>query len=160
MFKSFSKRPLNPDDKLEYPPRNISSNTTNIPLIPYFSRKKGKKSKEPQPPRTLSSEQTSIVSACMNGESLFYTGDAGTGKTELLLHIIKKLRYKHGKYKVYVCAPTGIAACKVKGTTLHSFAGVGFVLKKSVEDLVKQMNAGAKKRWREVEVIVIDECLS
>jgi hypothetical protein len=52
---------------------------------------------------------------------------AGTGKSVLLREIIKGLRekYRARPDAVAVTASTGIAACNVGGTTLHSFAGIG-----------------------------------
>lgn len=61
-------------------------------------------------------------------------------------------------------ASTGVAACAIGGTTLHSFAGVGLA-EEGVYDLAKKLMDGrtahlrkAAKRWREVELLVIDEC--
>ena len=42
----------------------------------------------------------------------------------LLRHMVRELKRKHGSSAVYVTASTGIAACNVSGTTLHSFAGM------------------------------------
>ncbi|KAF8576650.1 hypothetical protein K439DRAFT_1230492, partial [Ramaria rubella] len=44
----------------------------------------------------LSTEQQRVVQAILRGESLFFTGSAGTGKSVLLRHIIGVL---HGKYR-------------------------------------------------------------
>ena len=48
--------------------------------------------------------------------NLFLTGKAGTGKTTFLQHIAKKT-----KKNIVVLAPTGVAAVKAGGVTLHSF---------------------------------------
>jgi ATP-dependent DNA helicase PIF1 len=52
---------------------------------------------------------------------------SGTGKSVLLREIITALRVKYQSRPdaVAVTASTGIAACNVGGTTLHSFAGIG-----------------------------------
>ncbi|KAF8586831.1 hypothetical protein K439DRAFT_1247049, partial [Ramaria rubella] len=57
----------------------------------------------------LSTEQQRVVQAVLCGESLFFTGSAGTGKSVLLRHVIGIL---HGKYHklpgaVTVMATTG-----------------------------------------------------
>lgn len=56
-----------------------------------------------------------------NKQSVFFTGCAGTGKSFLLHQIIKALP----PMGTFVTASTGMAAVNVKGTTLHSFAGIG-----------------------------------
>jgi ATP-dependent DNA helicase PIF1 len=50
---------------------------------------------------------------------LFITGQAGTGKSTLVRHLVKV--YEHQKKRVAVVAPTGIAAMNSKGETIHSF---------------------------------------
>lgn len=56
---------------------------------------------------------------------MFFTGDAGTGKSYVLRLIVSALKEKYGANNIYVTASTGIAACNISGTTLHSFAGIG-----------------------------------
>lgn len=53
--------------------------------------------------------------------------DSGTGKSVLLREIIVQLKqkWKIRPEAVAVTAATGIAACHVGGTTLHSWAGIG-----------------------------------
>ena len=53
-----------------------------------------------------------------NGENLFITGKAGTGKTTLLKEI--RQRYE-GKKTLVVLAPTGVAAENAGGFTMHNF---------------------------------------
>lgn len=55
----------------------------------------------------------------MEGESLFITGKAGTGKTTVLREITAQCRKK--KKNVVVLAPTGVAAKNAEGVTIHSF---------------------------------------
>ncbi len=55
----------------------------------------------------------------MEGESLFITGKAGTGKTTVLREITSQCKRK-GK-NVVVLAPTGVAAKNAGGVTIHSF---------------------------------------
>ena len=53
-----------------------------------------------------------------DGENLFITGKAGTGKTTLLKEIKERFQ---GKKVVAVLAPTGVAAENAEGFTMHSF---------------------------------------
>lgn len=104
-------------------------------------------------------------------QNVFFTGSAGTGKSVLLRELILRLRAKHSRWRqtnedwdvlaaghVAVTASTGIAACNIRGCTLHSFAGIGL----GVEPIEKlcwrvQANKSAANRWKSTAVLVIDE---
>ncbi|CUM56142.1 unnamed protein product [Debaryomyces fabryi] len=109
-------------------------------------------------PIVLSGEQEYVLQLATNGQSLFYTGSAGTGKSVLLRSIIKSLKKKHEKGDVAVTASTGLAACNIGGITLHSFAGVGLG-DGNVSALLKKVrrNKKAYSRWCLVKVLIIDE---
>lgn len=57
-----------------------------------------------------------ITLAHETNQSFFLTGQAGTGKSTLLKHILST-----SKKSVVVLAPTGIAATNVGGVTIHAF---------------------------------------
>lgn len=79
---------------------------------------------EAEPP--LSDEQEAVLRQVMNGESVFFTGSAGVGKSVLTRAIIRNLRQMYPeKDAVAVTATTGIAATNIGGCTLHSWAGIG-----------------------------------
>lgn len=84
----------------------------------------------------------------------------GTGKSVLLRDIIKLLKAKHAKRPeaVAITASTGIAACNISGTTLHSFAGVGLG-GEPFEVLLGRIkrNRKAMGRWSRTQVLIIDE---
>lgn len=112
---------------------------------------------------SLSEEQRAVYDFVMQGKSVFFTGSAGTGKSHLLRIIIAGLKAAQraaGKSdSVYITAPTGIAACNIGGTTLHSFAGIGQGNKTGMElaaDLERSHGAAAK-RWKAAAVLVVDE---
>jgi predicted ATP-dependent serine protease len=71
--------------------------------------------------------KTAVGPQHCSGSSLFFSGEAGTGKSFCLKRIIAELRRKPGGYDkgVYVTAPTALAASALGGTTIHSFAGIG-----------------------------------
>ncbi|MBW0499447.1 hypothetical protein O181_039162 [Austropuccinia psidii MF-1] len=105
----------------------------------------------------FSPDQAQVFDAVCRGESVFFTGSAGTGKSFLLKFIIDYLRRKK-HLNVQVTASTGIAASLIKGTTLHSFAGIGLG-KEDVQRLIFKVKRSAKSRdrWTQVDVLVIDE---
>ncbi|CAN0913919.1 ATP-dependent DNA helicase pfh1 [Linum grandiflorum] len=103
-------------------------------------------------------EQKQVLARIRGGSSVFVTGSAGSGKTLLLKRIISVLEEVHGPKKVFVTASTGVAACAIRGLTIHSFAGIG-IGKGSRETLVDRvlLNKSATKRWKKVKALVIDE---
>ena len=86
----------------------------------------------PSPKKTISHEltdiQQQILTSCLEGRNVFYTGGAGTGKSTLLTTIIEQLTTIHGTKSIFVTATTGLAACAVGGITVHQFAGISSML--------------------------------
>lgn len=110
-------------------------------------------------PIILSAEQERVLQLALQGKSIFFTGSAGTGKSILLKAIIKQLKKKYGDTgQVAVTASTGLAACNIGGTTVHSFAGIGLG-KGKLDDLLKvvRRNRKATARWNSISVLIIDE---
>ncbi|KAG7898101.1 hypothetical protein KL935_004654 [Ogataea polymorpha] len=107
---------------------------------------------------TLSEEQNQVIELARQGHNLFYTGSAGTGKSLLLRSLIKSLKKQHPLGSVGVTASTGLAACNIGGQTLHSFTGIGLG-DAPADKLVKKIkrNSKMKDRWRDLEVLIIDE---
>lgn len=109
----------------------------------------------------LSSEQRHVLDLVVEqGQSVFFTGPAGTGKSVLMRAIISELKSKYGRdaERVAVTASTGLAACNIGGVTLHSFSGIGLG-KEDGSVLVKKVrkNPKAKNRWLKTKVLIIDE---
>ncbi|RAL68475.1 hypothetical protein DID88_007203 [Monilinia fructigena] len=112
-------------------------------------------------PVQLTDEQTRVKDLVVDqGESVFFTGSAGTGKSVLMRSIIAALKKKYVREsdRVAVTASTGLAACNIGGVTLHSFGGIGLG-KEDVGTLIKKIkkNNKAKLRWMRTKVLVIDE---
>ncbi|KAF9023412.1 hypothetical protein BDZ89DRAFT_166822 [Hymenopellis radicata] len=108
----------------------------------------------------LSPEQQDVLRRVSSGQNVFFTGSAGTGKSILLNEIIKTLR-NSGKTTA-VTASTGIASVNLKGTTLHSWAGIQLGnddIKKYVGKFLGRPNSPATKRWRETNALIIDESM-
>lgn len=101
----------------------------------------------------LSSEQKSILEMVKSGESVFFTGSAGTGKSHLLKRIIKSLPPD----TTFPTASTGAAACLIGGTTLHAFAGMGTgsgTLEACIAMASRDTHAST---WRKCRCLVVDE---
>ncbi|MDR3071029.1 MAG: AAA family ATPase [Endomicrobium sp.] len=82
-------------------------------------------------------------------DSVFVTGNAGTGKTTFLHHYVT-----HTNKKIVVLAPTGVAALNCKGQTVHSF----FNFKPDVTlSKIKKKKLSEKSIYKKVETIIIDE---
>jgi len=93
----------------------------------------------------------------MTKKNVFITGSAGTGKSYILKYIKESLMDQ--QVNVGVCAPTGVAAINVNGSTLHSFFGIGLG-KGSLPSLLRKVRRSnaAMKRIKDTDVLIIDEC--
>ncbi|ETS73595.1 hypothetical protein PFICI_14541 [Pestalotiopsis fici W106-1] len=110
---------------------------------------------------SLSAEQQQVHELVVDkGQSVFFTGPAGTGKSILMRAIVASLKRKWARdpERVSITASTGLAACHIGGQTLHSFSGIGLG-KEDVPTLVKKIrrNAKAKNRWLKTRVLIMDE---
>ena len=78
---------------------------------------------EPATPINPNEMQAKAISTAVNGDNLFLTGRAGTGKS----WTIKQIRnHFHQSNKVlHVTAPTGIAAINVDGVTINNWGKFG-----------------------------------
>lgn len=94
-----------------------------------------------------------IIDFIRNGDNIFITGHAGTGKS----YILGKLKEKYKK-KLTITSTTGIAAVNVKGQTLHSWAGVG-LCRSSIDTVVEKIRKRASQ-YRQIlncKMLAIDE---
>ena len=105
----------------------------------------------------LGAEQRRVMAAVTERRaSVFFTGNAGTGKSYLLCAVVAELKRLHGERGVFVTASTGIAAANVGGTTLHSFAGIGLG-EDDAATMARTLKPKPRRRWRDATVLVIDE---
>lgn len=104
----------------------------------------------------LSPQQEEIFKKISEGKSVVITGNAGTGKSFLIKHIVEKL----GKTKtIGLTAMTGMASILIGGTTIHSFCGVG-ILDRSINHYVYKLsraNNVAGQRIKAIDILIIDE---
>lgn len=84
-------------------------------------------------------------------DSLFITGNAGTGKSTLLSYF-----RAHNSKRMVILAPTGVSALHVKGETIHSF--FKFKSNITVSDAIKLGRSIKRTDFlEEIETIIIDE---
>jgi hypothetical protein len=86
----------------------------------------------------LSEEQTAVLELALSGASIFFTGNAGTGKSTLLKEIISAMKEKHGASSLAITASTGAAATLISGTTIHSFSGCGLANERYYKEFKKK----------------------
>lgn len=100
--------------------------------------------------------QADAISILKTGQSVFLTGEPGSGKTHTINEYVRYLR-EHS-VEPAITASTGIAATHIGGVTVHSWSGIGikkFLTKADLdfigtkERLVKQIT--------KTGVLIIDE---
>lgn len=103
----------------------------------------------------LTRKQYEVYQAIKNGESVFISGPAGVGKTEIIKVAMKSLG---ANIKIGLTSTTGTSALLIGGTTLHSYLGIGLA-KDSVDKLTKNIfkNSKIRERWDSVDILIIDE---
>jgi ATP-dependent DNA helicase PIF1 len=103
----------------------------------------------------LNAKQREAYKAICQGKSILLSGEAGTGKTE----IIKKFHRDFSKRRnIALTSTTGTSALLMGGTTIHSYLGIG--LGKGTAGYIASGIRGKKnvtKRWTDLDILVIDE---
>ena len=103
------------------------------------------------------SQKKAINFILQTRKNVFITGAAGVGKSYVLRYLIKKLQSQYQTPgKIAVTASTGIAGTLLNGQTLHSFAGIGVSIDSAAE-MLEKLSKDSRQRWKQVEVLVIDE---
>lgn len=90
----------------------------------------------------------------LDGQNVFLTGAAGSGKTYVLNQFIKLAKHE-GKH-VSVTATTGLAASHLGGTTIHSWSGIG-VHDELPNYFVDNLAKGRREIIEKTDVLIIDE---
>ncbi|KAI8844456.1 P-loop containing nucleoside triphosphate hydrolase protein, partial [Chytriomyces cf. hyalinus JEL632] len=112
---------------------------------------------------SLSPAQKELLNLMCEGKSVYFTGKAGAGKTEVLSRFIHFRRSDpFMALKTLITAPTGIAASHISGSTLHSRFGLKpspIPKHNSAQELVKRANADINllSRYILTDTLVIDE---
>lgn len=108
----------------------------------------------------LSEEQAKIFEAVKMGANVFFTGQAGSGKTLLISHIKQYLEQQNILFAV--TAPTGVAALLLGGKTIHSWAGLGRGDQPLYRYLERLRHGGGPigsrtNEFKNTKVLIIDE---
>jgi ATP-dependent exoDNAse (exonuclease V) alpha subunit len=97
-----------------------------------------------------------ITEKIFNGRNIFLTGPGGCGKSYLIKEIYQYYK-KLGK-DIALTSTTGISAIQIEGYTLHRYSGLGIAKEKKEELLEKALkNKRLIKRWKNIEILIIDE---
>lgn len=90
----------------------------------------------------------------LDGQHVFLTGAAGSGKTYVLNQFIALAKHQ-GKH-VSVTATTGLAASHLGGTTIHSWSGIG-VADELPPNFAEHIAKGRREIIEKTDVLIIDE---
>ena len=95
--------------------------------------------------KDLSLEQEHALQLFENGENIFITGPAGTGKTCLINQIVASAIRRRKNYQI--CAMTGCAALLLgcNASTLHSWSGIRLA-KGTIEEVCANVEGNKKIR--------------
>ena len=106
----------------------------------------------------INQEKEKILDVVKDGKNVVIMGSGGTGKT-FLIQRIREWADGNG-LNVGVTAMTGKAAIIVKGSTIHSYAGIG-ILDNTPEHYIYKLKrskpGGAGERIRMADILIIDE---
>jgi len=106
--------------------------------------------------KLLSPDQKQAVYLIEDGESVFISGSAGTGKSYLLQYL--KANYLDAG--LHITASTGIAAVNVGGQTLHSWAAIGLgnlPTEQIIANLFSAKFSRVRRKLKLAKMLAIDE---
>ncbi len=106
--------------------------------------------------KLLSEDQKQAVYAVEDGDSIFISGSAGTGKSYLLQY----LKANYSDSGLHITASTGIAAVHVGGQTLHSWAAIGLgnlPAEQIIENLFSAKFSRVRRKLKLAKMLAIDE---
>lgn len=102
----------------------------------------------------LSKKQQEFLDLAMSGKNIFLTGEAGTGKSFIVKHVIDLMT--KAKRKFVALAPTGIAANNIGGQTIHSIFGLNPFGIMTYENC-RYLSSHKRDLMKKIETIFIDE---
>ena len=137
------------------PSNDIENLEKSIGSLRFQSKPINKSVTELKDSTTFSNDQKKAYNAMVNWKNVFLTGPGGTGKTACIK--LFYTMYKSTK-KIAMTSTTGTSAILIDGVTLFSYLGIGL----GTSDVeILYLNIMKKpfivKKWRELEVLIIDE---
>lgn len=101
----------------------------------------------------LKSKQAEALELMKSGKNVFLTGKAGTGKS-FVTDLFTEWAEENGK-KILICAPTGVAALNIGGSTIHR------TFKLPIDYVKSSAHLGTDKETMEIlasaDIVLIDE---
>ena len=99
-------------------------------------------------------DQELALAILMDGQNVFLTGPAGSGKTFVLNQFIRLAR-SAGKH-ISVTATTGLAATHLGGSTIHAWSGMG-IHDDIPPHFVENMSKSRREIIEKTDTLIIDE---
>lgn len=94
----------------------------------------------------------------LNGENIFLSGGAGSGKTTLIRNFIKIKRILEPSKNIVTTSTTGISALLIDGITVHKYLGQGYDDLDVLEKLHnRRLAKSTLERIRDCDILIIDE---
>jgi ATP-dependent DNA helicase PIF1 len=104
----------------------------------------------------LSTKQQQAIELFNQGENLFISGGAGSGKS----HLLQFLKRYSTQLSLEITASTGVSAINVGGSTIHSFSGIGLgnlPLEQTIENIMLPKMSRVRRKIRQTNILAIDE---
>jgi len=109
----------------------------------------------PDPSRFIPNpEQEYVLRLIESGKNVFINAPAGTGKSALMQHFKNTCPSK----VIGLTSTTGVSALNIRGSTLHSFLGIGLG-NDHIDDLYERVMKIREKHelWCSLDILIIDE---
>ena len=104
----------------------------------------------------LSPKQQQAIELFNQGQNLFISGGAGSGKS----HLLQFFKRYFSQLGMEITASTGVSAINVGGSTIHSFSGIGLgnlPLEQSIENIMLAKMSRVRRKIRQTNILAIDE---
>ena len=104
----------------------------------------------------LSPKQQQAIELFNQGQNLFISGGAGSGKS----HLLQFIKRYFSQLSLEITASTGVSAINVGGSTIHSFSGIGLgnlPLEQTIENIMLAKMSKVRRKIRQTNILAIDE---